>query len=143
MSIRTTSRSSAATGTPLGARKEGHGQLNVARAAAHPRPGEGAQRAGHERGARERGAQGRRERPGLPGADEDGERPVLLAQALPLALHGDVAQEPASLPRPVRLPLPDQPDQGQMGPDRKGGAPYPDGRRDLPQLGVGAVSRVI
>lgn len=24
-----------------------------------------------------------------------------------------------------------------------GGAPYPDGRRDLPQLGVGAVNRVI
>lgn len=70
--------------------------------------------------------------------DGDGERPVLLAQALPLALHGDVAQEPAGLPRLVRLP-----GQGQMGPDRKGGAPYPDGRRDLPQLGVGAVSRVI
>lgn len=60
-----------------------------------------------------------------------------------MALHGDVAAEPAGLPRLVRLPLPGQPGQGQMGPDRKSGAPYPDGRRDLPQLGVGAVSRVI
>lgn len=68
---------------------------------------------------------------------------MLLALALRLALHGDVAHEPAGLPRLVRLPLPDQPGQGRMEPDRKGGAPYPDGRRDLPQLGVGAVSRVI
>lgn len=68
---------------------------------------------------------------------------MLQAQALPVALHGDATAEPAGLPRLVRLPLPDQPDQGQMGPDRKGGAPYPDDRRDLPQLGVGAVSRVI
>lgn len=68
---------------------------------------------------------------------------MLLAQALTLALHGDVAAEPAGLPRLVRLPLPGQPGQGQMEPDRKGGAPYPDGRRDLPQLGVGAVCRVI
>lgn len=118
-------------------------QLNVARVAANPRPGEDAQRVGQGRRARERGTQGQRERPGLPGADGDGERPVLLAQALPLALHGNVAAEPAGLPRLVRLPLPGQPGQGQMGPDRKGGAPYSDGRRDLPQLGVGVVSRVI
>lgn len=77
-----------------------------------------------------RGTQGRRERPGLPGADGDGERPVLLAQALPLALHGDVAQEPAGLPRLVRLP-----GRGQMGPDRKGGAPYPGGRATYRSLG--------
>lgn len=86
---------------------------------------------------------GRRERPGLPRADGDGERPVLLAQALPLALHGNAAAEPAGLPRLVRLALPGQSGQGQMGPDRKGGASYPDDGRDLPQLGVGAVSRVI
>lgn len=93
--------------------------------------------------ARERGTQGRRERPGLTGADGDGERPVLLAQALPLALHGDVAAVPACLLRLVRLPLPGQSGQGQMGADRKGGAPYPDGRRDLPQLRVGAAYPVI
>lgn len=87
--------------------------------------------------------QGGRQRPGLPGADGDGERPVLLAQALPLLLHGDVAAEPVGPPRLARLPLPGQPGRGQMGPDRKGGAPYPDGRRDLPQPGVGAASPVI
>ncbi len=79
---------------------------------------------------------GGRQRPGLPGADGDGERPVLVAQALPLALHGNVAQEPAGPPRLVRQPLQGQPDPGKMEPDCKGGAPYPDGRRDLPQLGV-------
>lgn len=132
-----------ATRSPARRRKEGHGQLNVARVAAHPRPRAGAQRVGQGRRARERGTQGRRKRPGLPGADGDGERPVLLAQALPVALHGDVAAEPAGVSRLVRLPLPGQPGPGQMGPDCKGGAPYPDGQRDLPQLGVGAVSRVI
>lgn len=94
-------------------------------------------------GGLESEATGRRERPGLPRADGDGERPVLLAQALPLALHGNAAAEPAGLPRLVRLALPGQSGQGQMGPDRKGGASYPDDGRDLPQLGVGAVSRVI
>lgn len=143
MSIRTPSRSSTATGSPARRRKEGHGQLNVARVAAHPRPGEGAQHVGQERRDRVRGTQGRCERPGLPGVDGDGGRPVLLTQALPLALHGDVVAETASLPQLVRLPLPDQPDQGQMGPDCMGGAQYPDSQRDLPQLGVGAVSRVI
>lgn len=68
---------------------------------------------------------------------------MLLAQVLSLALYGNVAAEPAGLPQLVRLPLPGQPGHGHMGPDRKGGAPYPDGQRDLPQLGVGAVSRVI
>lgn len=82
----------------LGACKEGHGQLNVARVAAHPRPGEGAQHVGQGRRARERGTQKRRERPGLPGADGNGERPVLQAQAIPVALHGDVAAEPPGLP---------------------------------------------
>lgn len=68
---------------------------------------------------------------------------MLLAQAIPLALHGDIAQEPAAQPRLVLLPLPGQPDLGQMGPDRKGGVPYFDGRRDLPLLEINAVSRVI
>lgn len=68
---------------------------------------------------------------------------MLLAQALPVALHGDVAAEPAGLSRLVRLPLQGQPGARQMGLDCKGGSPFPDGRRDLPQLGVGATSPVI
>lgn len=68
---------------------------------------------------------------------------MLLAEVLPVALHGDVAQEPAGLPRLVRLQVPGQPGKGQMGSDCKGGASYPDGRRGLPQLGVDAVSPVI
>lgn len=106
-------------------------------------PQAGVRRAGQGRRTRERGARGRRQRPGLPGADGDGERPVPLAQRLPLALHGGVAAEPAGPPRLARLPLPGQPGQGQMGPHRKGGAPYPDGRRDFTQLGVGSASPVI
>lgn len=58
----------------------------------------GQRRAGQGRWARERGAQSRCERPGLSGANGDGERPVLPAEALPVALHGDVTQEPAGLP---------------------------------------------
>lgn len=45
----------------------------------------------------------------------------------------------------TRLEVPGQPGLGQMGPDRKGGASYPNDpndRRDLPQLGAGAVGRV-
>ncbi len=106
-------------------------------AATHPRLGEGARRAGQG------GAQGRCERPSLPGVDEDGERTVLLTQVLPLALHGDVTAEPAGQSRLVRLPLPGQSSQGQMEPDSKVGAPYPDGRHDLLQLSVGAASPVI
>lgn len=68
---------------------------------------------------------------------------MLLAQRLPLALHGDVAVEPAGPPRLARLSLPGQTGQGQMGPHRKGGAPYPDGRRDFTQRGVGAALPVI
>ena len=57
-----------------------------ARVAVRPWPGAGPRRAGQGRRARERGAQGRCERPGLPGADGDGERPVLLAILMPFAL---------------------------------------------------------
>ena len=39
-----------------GARKDGHRRRNCARVAAHPRPGEGTQRAGQGRRARDRGA---------------------------------------------------------------------------------------
>ena len=127
----------------LGAHEESHGRQDSARVAAHQRPRAGALRAGQGGRSRQRGAQGGRQRPGLPGADGDGERPVLVAQALPLALHGDVAQEPAGPPRLVRLPLQGQPGPEQMGPDCKGRAPYPDDRRDLPQLGAGAASPVI
>lgn len=142
-STRTRSRSPAATRSQLGAREESHGRQDSARVAAHPRPRAGARRAGQGGRSRQRGAQGRCERSGLPGADGDGERPALVAQALPLTLHGDVAQEPAGPPRLVRLPLQGQPGPEQMGPDCKDGAPYPDGRRDLPQLGVGAASPII
>lgn len=103
----------------------------------------GPRRAGQGRRARERGAQGRCERPGLSGADGDGERPVLQAEALPVALHGEVTQEPAGLPCLVRLPLQGQPDARQAGSDCTGGAAYPDGRRDLPQLGIGVAPPVI
>lgn len=126
-----------------GTREEGHWRQDSARVAAHPRPRAGPRRAGQGWRVRERGAQGRCKRPGLPGADGDGERPALLAQALPVPLHEDVAAEPAGVSRLVRLPLPGQPGPGQMGPHCKGGAPYPDDRCDLPQLGVGAVSPVI
>ena len=127
----------------LSAREESHGRQDSAHVAAHPRPRAGARRAGQGGRSRQRGAQGGRQRPGLPGADGDVERPLLVAQALPLTLREDVAQESAGLPRLVRLPLQGQPGPEQMGPDCKGGAPYPDDRRDLPQLGVGAASPVI
>lgn len=39
-----------------GAREDGHRRRNCARVAAHPRPGEGTQRAGQGRRARDRGA---------------------------------------------------------------------------------------
>ena len=67
------------------------------------------------------------QRLGIPKSDGDGERPVLLAQALPVTVHGDVAQEPAGLPRLVRLALPGQPGARQTGADHKGGRQYPDG----------------
>lgn len=81
----------------------------VALVAAHPRPREGAQRVCQGRRARERGAQGRRQRPGLHGADRGAKRPVRLAQVLPVAFHGDVTAE--------------HPGARQMGPDSKIGAP--------------------
>lgn len=93
--------------------------------------------------SRQRGAQGGCQRLGLPGADENGERPVLPIKAPPLALHGDLDVEPPGVSRLVRLPLPHQLGARQMGPSRKIDAPYPDGRRDLPQLGVGAASPVV
>lgn len=43
----------------------------------------------------------------------------------------------------TRLEVPGQPGLGQMVPDRKGGVPYPNDRRDLPQLRAGAVSHDI
>lgn len=56
-------------------------------------PGYGARRASQGWRGRERGAQGKRQRPSPPGADGDSERPVLEAKALPLALLGNVAAE--------------------------------------------------
>ena len=47
-----------------------------------------------------------------------------------------------SRPRLVHLPLQGQPGAQQMGPTCKGDTPYPNGRRDLPQLGLDAASPV-
>ncbi len=66
-----------------------------------------------------------------------------LAQALPVLFHGDIVAEPRGLPKLVHLPLQGQPGAQQMGPTCKGGTPYPNGRRDLPQLGLDAASPVI
>lgn len=87
----------------LGAREEGHGRQDSARVAAHPRPRAGPRHAGQGERSREQGAQGPRERPGQPGPDGDGERPVLLSEALPVALLGDAAAEPLGVSRLVRL----------------------------------------
>lgn len=68
---------------------------------------------------------------------------MLEAEALPLALLGNVAAEHPGVSRLARWPLPVPAGVQQMGLDRKGRAPYPDNRRDLPQLGAGATSPVI
>lgn len=68
---------------------------------------------------------------------------MLEAEALPLALLGNAAVEPPAVSRLARQPLPGSPGVLQMGPDRKGRAPCPDGRRDLPQIRVGTPSPVI
>lgn len=78
--------------------------------AGRPRQGEGARRADPRVGLRREGAQGRRQRPGLPGADVHGEQPLLLAQAIPLEVHGHVDVEPPAVPQLVRVPV-----QGQAG----------------------------
>lgn len=67
---------------------------------------------------------------------------MLPAEALPMALHGDVAAKPTGVSRLVRLPLQGQPGARQVGSDYTGGALYPDGRRDLPQLELGVASPV-
>lgn len=53
--------------------------------------------------------------------------PCSLLKRYPWRFTGMSPRNPAGLPRLVRLPLQGQPGPGQMGPDRKGGAPYPDG----------------
>lgn len=68
---------------------------------------------------------------------------MLEAEALPLALLGNVAAEHPGASRLARWPLPGPTGVQQMGLDRKGRAPYHDDRRDLPQLGTGATSPVI
>lgn len=50
--------------------------------------------------------------------------------------------ESPGLPTLVRLPLQGQPSERQMGPDYRVGTPYPDSRRDLSKLQVGAASPV-
>ena len=76
------------------AHEECHGRQDRARIAAHPRPRVAPRRVGQGRRAREDGAPGRRKRPSLPGADGECKRPVLLAQAQAVAIHGGVATEP-------------------------------------------------
>lgn len=51
------------------------------------------------------------------GADGDDERSVLLAQALPMVLHGNVATEPEGISQLVRLLLPDHPDPVRLRSD--------------------------
>lgn len=54
---------------------------------------------------------------------------MLQAQVLPVTLHGGVAAE--------------HPGARQMGADRKGGAPLPYSRQDLPQIELGAIPHFI
>ena len=79
----------------------GHGKLSAVphrgcpRVLARPRgPGQGEP-------ARGRVVQGGRPRPGIPGGAGAGEQPVLVAQALPLALHQHGHREHAVLSGPL------------------------------------------
>lgn len=107
-----------------------------------PRQGEGARRADPRVGLRRGGAQGRRQRPGLPGADGHGEQPLLLAQAVPLEVHGHVDVEPPVVPQLVRLPVQGQAGLREMARDRKGGSPSAAHRGAFPQLDIANPSPV-
>lgn len=93
-------------------------------------------------GLRRGGAQGRRQRPGLPGADGHGEQPLLLAQAVPLEVHGHVDVEPPVVPQLVRLPVQGQAGLREMARDRKGGSPFAAHRGAFPQLDIANPSPV-
>lgn len=59
---------------------------------------------GQSREVHRRGVQGRRARPNLSGMHVDGEQPLLVDQALPLALHGHGSGQPAVVPQLVCVP---------------------------------------
>ena len=107
----------------------GGGRHGRARQGARP------QRSHRRQGVRLGGLQGGRGRPGLPRGHGDGEQPELVAEALPLAIHGHGPGEPPVLPGLVRLPVPRAPGAGQVAQDCKGGSPSDHGRRDLPHVG--------
>lgn len=73
----------------------------------------------------------------------DGERPQLVAEEAPVALHGNGPREPAVLSQLVRLPVQGEPSRGQVAGNRKGGSPFADDRREFPQLNVIHPSPVI
>lgn len=129
----------------LSACEESHGWQDSTRVAPHPRPRAGARRAGKGGRARERSAQGRRERPGLPGADGMVNDPCSRLKRYLWRYTGMSPRNlQAYLDRYVYLFRVNQTRRMESG--CKGGAPYPDGRRDrrdLPQLGVGAASPII
>lgn len=59
---------------------------------------------------------------------------MLVAQALPLALHQHGPREPAVLPEPLRLLLQGQARRREVAQDRKGGPPSAHGRSEVPQV---------
>lgn len=101
-----------------------------------PRPGEVARRPHPEGGADRRGAQGRRARPGVPRGHADGEQPLLVDQALPVALHRHEHGQPAVLSELVRLPVQGEAGEREVARNGKGGPPSADDGRALPQLNV-------
>lgn len=60
------------------------------------------------RGARD--LQGRRPRPRVPRAHDNGQQPLLVSQAPPLEVHGDVRSQQVELSELVRLPVPREPE---------------------------------
>lgn len=78
--------------------------------------------------------QSRRPRPGVSRVHGDGEQSLLLAEALPMALHGNgPCQSPVVL-KLVCLFVQSEPGEGQMAENGKGGSPFADGRRLLPHV---------
>ena len=93
-----------------------------------------------------RGLQGRRQGPGLPGVHGDGEQPLLVDQAVPLAVHRDGPGQPAKLPELVRLSVQGQPSAGEVAENGKGGSPFAHGGNAVPQftsLGPSPVSLTV
>lgn len=70
----------------------------------------------------------------MPGAGGDGEQPVLLGQALPLALHRHGDEVPPVIFELVRVPVQGQAVKGALARNRKGGSSRSDDRGALPQV---------